>query len=312
MSNFVYDSNGVLRPAKNETEILVASMERQAARKAAQSGQGVPITAGYNGKAEHSKHISNSQHDGKKASSGSISKSNNAQLNTDGIGQGLLALVLGSGALGALIYGMSFLAESISIVLPKEDTISISSNDLEQFDRVCFATRDTDVYVNASLSSRKKADVKTGTAMGVKDNPPGYIAPEILNKWAYIVAGTEKWYGSSTVRGYISRNALQNCVTVDAYKASQSATPPSTATPPPTTPTFTHYVTTQSSPLNVRKNPSTDEPIIGKISKGSCTTVIGSTKNAWAQVAFSVKGEVKQGYTSTQFLKPIPNGYRCP
>lgn len=61
-------------------------------------------------------------------------------------------------------------------------------------------------------------------------------------------------------------------------------------------------VTTQSSNLNIRKGPGTDQPIVGKIAHGSVVTVISKANDQWSLVRTD-KGE--EGYVYTQYLTKV-------
>ena len=58
-------------------------------------------------------------------------------------------------------------------------------------------------------------------------------------------------------------------------------------------------VTTQSSNLNIRKGPGTDQPIVGKAEHMSTVTLISKTNDQWWLVR-SEKGE--EGYAYAQYL----------
>ena len=61
-------------------------------------------------------------------------------------------------------------------------------------------------------------------------------------------------------------------------------------------------VTTQTSNLNIRKGPGTDQPIIGKAAHLSEVTLLSKYNNEWALVR-SANGE--EGYCSLKYLTPI-------
>ena len=61
-------------------------------------------------------------------------------------------------------------------------------------------------------------------------------------------------------------------------------------------------VTTESSNLNIRKGPGTDQPIIGKAAHHSEVTMLSKYNDEWALVR-SDKGE--EGYCSLKYLSPI-------
>jgi Bacterial SH3 domain len=60
------------------------------------------------------------------------------------------------------------------------------------------------------------------------------------------------------------------------------------------------YVTGKS--LNVRLDPSTDAPIVGKLSRGDAALVVADNGAGWALV--TVEGDGVSGYVSMDFLSP--------
>ena len=60
-------------------------------------------------------------------------------------------------------------------------------------------------------------------------------------------------------------------------------------------------VTTDSSNLNIRKGPGTDQPIIGKAAHGATVTILSAPNDQWSLVKTN-KGE--EGYVYTQYLTP--------
>lgn len=60
-------------------------------------------------------------------------------------------------------------------------------------------------------------------------------------------------------------------------------------------------VTTESSNLNIRKGPGTDQPIVGKAAHGSEVTLISKANDQWWLVK-TAKGE--EGYAYAQYLTP--------
>jgi Bacterial SH3 domain len=60
-------------------------------------------------------------------------------------------------------------------------------------------------------------------------------------------------------------------------------------------------VTTDSTNLNIRKGPGTDQPIIGKAAHGSTVTLISKANDQWWLVK-TEKGE--EGYAYAQYLTP--------
>ncbi len=61
-------------------------------------------------------------------------------------------------------------------------------------------------------------------------------------------------------------------------------------------------VTTQSSNLNIRKGPGTDQPIVGKAAHNEVVTVISKANDQWSLVRTD-KGE--EGYVYTQYLTKV-------
>lgn len=61
-------------------------------------------------------------------------------------------------------------------------------------------------------------------------------------------------------------------------------------------------VTTQSSNLNIRKGPGTDQPIVGKAAHNEVVTVISKANEQWSLVRTD-KGE--EGYVYTQYLTKV-------
>ncbi len=70
----------------------------------------------------------------------------------------------------------------------------------------------------------------------------------------------------------------------------------------PTAPSTRLKVTTQSSNLNIRKGPGTDQPIIGKAAHESVVTLLSKYNSEWALVR-SANGE--EGYCSLKYLTAI-------
>jgi len=60
-------------------------------------------------------------------------------------------------------------------------------------------------------------------------------------------------------------------------------------------------VTTESTNLNVRKGPGTDQPIVGKAAHNSYVTIISKSNDQWWLVK-TEKGE--EGYAYAQYLTP--------
>lgn len=61
-------------------------------------------------------------------------------------------------------------------------------------------------------------------------------------------------------------------------------------------------VTTDSSNLNIRKGPGTDQPIVGKAAHGEVITLINKTSDQWWLVRTD-NGE--EGYSYSQYLTPV-------
>ena len=70
----------------------------------------------------------------------------------------------------------------------------------------------------------------------------------------------------------------------------------------PAAPSTRLKVTTQSSNLNIRKGPGTDQPIIGKAAHNSEVTLLSKYNDEWALIR-SATGE--EGYCSLQYLTAI-------
>lgn len=70
----------------------------------------------------------------------------------------------------------------------------------------------------------------------------------------------------------------------------------------PAAPSTQLKVTTESSNLNIRKGPGTDQPIIGKAAHLSIVTLLSKYNNEWALVR-SDKNE--EGYCSLKYLTPV-------
>jgi uncharacterized protein YgiM (DUF1202 family) len=63
-------------------------------------------------------------------------------------------------------------------------------------------------------------------------------------------------------------------------------------------------VTTESSNLNIRKGPGTDQPIVGKAAKDEIVTVVSQSNDLWWLVR--TKDE-EEGYAYAQYLAPQAN-----
>jgi uncharacterized protein YgiM (DUF1202 family) len=60
-------------------------------------------------------------------------------------------------------------------------------------------------------------------------------------------------------------------------------------------------VTTQSSNLNIRKGPGTDQPIVGKAAHQETVTLVSKTNDQWWLIRTS---SGQEGYASAQYLSP--------
>ena len=61
-------------------------------------------------------------------------------------------------------------------------------------------------------------------------------------------------------------------------------------------------VTTESSNLNIRKGPGTDQPIVGKAAHGEVITLVSRSSDQWWMVR-TADGE--EGYSYAQYLTPV-------
>ena len=61
-------------------------------------------------------------------------------------------------------------------------------------------------------------------------------------------------------------------------------------------------VTTQSSNLNIRKGPGTDQPIIGKAAHGEIITLVNQSNDQWWMVRAA---DGTEGYCASQYLTPV-------
>jgi uncharacterized protein YgiM (DUF1202 family) len=61
-------------------------------------------------------------------------------------------------------------------------------------------------------------------------------------------------------------------------------------------------VSTESSNLNIRKGPGTDQPIVGKAAHHEVITVLNQTSNQWWLIRTD-RGE--EGYAYAQYLTPV-------
>lgn len=61
-------------------------------------------------------------------------------------------------------------------------------------------------------------------------------------------------------------------------------------------------VTTQSSNLNIRKGPGTDQPIVGKAAHGELITLVSQSNDQWWLVRTDT-GE--EGYAYAEYLTPV-------
>jgi hypothetical protein len=60
-------------------------------------------------------------------------------------------------------------------------------------------------------------------------------------------------------------------------------------------------VTTESSNLNIRKGPGTDQPIVGKAAHGEIITLVSQSNTQWWLVR---TGNNEEGYAYAQYLTP--------
>jgi uncharacterized protein YgiM (DUF1202 family) len=60
-------------------------------------------------------------------------------------------------------------------------------------------------------------------------------------------------------------------------------------------------VTTDSSNLNIRKGPGTDQPIVGKAAHGEVITLVSQTNDQWWLVRTN---DGEEGYAYTRYLTP--------
>lgn len=61
-------------------------------------------------------------------------------------------------------------------------------------------------------------------------------------------------------------------------------------------------VVTQSSNLNIRKGPGTDQPIVGKAAHSELVTVLSKANDQWSLIKTD-KGD--EGYVYSQYLSPV-------
>ena len=61
-------------------------------------------------------------------------------------------------------------------------------------------------------------------------------------------------------------------------------------------------VVTESSNLNIRKGPGTDQPIVGKAAKGEIITLISKANDQWWLVRTN---DGEEGYCYAQYLSPV-------
>ena len=61
-------------------------------------------------------------------------------------------------------------------------------------------------------------------------------------------------------------------------------------------------VVTESSNLNIRKGPGTDQPIVGKAAKGEIITLVSKANDQWWLVRTN---DGEEGYSYAQYLNPI-------
>ena len=61
-------------------------------------------------------------------------------------------------------------------------------------------------------------------------------------------------------------------------------------------------VVTESSNLNIRKGPGTDQPIVGKAAKGEIITLVAKANDQWWLVRTN---DGEEGYSYAQYLTPV-------
>ncbi|OJV56095.1 MAG: peptide-binding protein [Bacteroidetes bacterium 43-16] len=61
-------------------------------------------------------------------------------------------------------------------------------------------------------------------------------------------------------------------------------------------------VVTESSNLNIRKGPGTDQPIVGKAAKGEVITLVSKANDQWWLVRTN---DGEEGYSYAQYLNPL-------
>lgn len=61
-------------------------------------------------------------------------------------------------------------------------------------------------------------------------------------------------------------------------------------------------VTTESSNLNIRKGPGTDQPIVGKAAHGEVITLVSKSNDQWWMVRTD---DGEEGYSYAQYLTPV-------
>ena len=61
-------------------------------------------------------------------------------------------------------------------------------------------------------------------------------------------------------------------------------------------------VVTESSNLNIRKGPGTDQPVVGKAAHHEVVTVISKTNDQWSLIRTDKGAE---GYVYSQYLEPV-------
>jgi len=61
-------------------------------------------------------------------------------------------------------------------------------------------------------------------------------------------------------------------------------------------------VTTESSNLNIRKGPGTDQPIVGKAAHGEVITLVSKSNDQWWMVRTD---DGEEGYAYAQYLTPV-------
>jgi len=116
------------------------------------------------------------------------------------------------------------------------------------------------------------------------------------------------WHKASNITTFLLYAGTAGCLLtglVLSFNTAAQVKPSSSSAPQ-----YTHYVVTQSDPLNVRRIPHLGSPMETSLPKGYCVVVEGRPKNDWVKVAGLENGVT--GYVASQYLRKMPFGYRCP